>query len=299
MAPNPPFLGLSAFPVTPLDPEVRVTPDHLQRLVSRLAETGVDSIGVLGSTGSYAYLSRTERARALSAAVDAAGDTPILAGIGALTTRDVLHHAEDATEAGASALLLAPMSYLPLTDDDVFTLFNDVACTTDLPICVYNNPGTTHFDVSEDLLTRLAAIPGVEAVKNPSAADVSGSMGRLRQAVPEDFSLGHSGDATITNALNSGSDAWYSVLAGTCPQICLRLWNARTDPATMDALNADLAPLWSLFTRYGGIRVVYEVANLLDLGPVALPKPLLPLSEEARADIAATLAAANITKETA
>ncbi len=294
-----PFTGLSAFPVTPIDAGGKVDTDHLQRLVTRLAASEVQSIGVLGSTGGYAYLSSDERARALSAAVEAAGATPVLAGIGALTTRDVLRHAEDAAQAGAAALLLAPMSYLPLTDDDVFALFQETARATELPICVYNNPGTTHFDVSEELLTRLAAIRGVDAVKNPSAGDIAGSIERLRPTVTGGFSLGHSGDATIASALKAGSDAWYSVLAGTCPDLCVRMWACRGDGRALDALNRNLDPLWALFARHGGIRVIYEATNLMGLGPVALPRPLLPLPIDVRAEIAAALERANITMEAA
>lgn len=46
------FEGLSAFPLTPADAEGRVDADGLIKLVSRLSAAGVDSIGLLGSTGS-------------------------------------------------------------------------------------------------------------------------------------------------------------------------------------------------------------------------------------------------------
>ena len=62
--------GLSAFPITPANAEGRVDVDALRRLVSRLTVATVDSIGVLGSTGTYAYLSRSERRRALDAALE-------------------------------------------------------------------------------------------------------------------------------------------------------------------------------------------------------------------------------------
>ena len=48
-------------------------------------------------------------------------------GIGALRTEDVIDLARDAKEAGADAGLLAPVSYQPLTEDEVFALFETVA----------------------------------------------------------------------------------------------------------------------------------------------------------------------------
>ena len=104
------FNGLSAFPLTPMNGG-SVDLKAVALLVSRAAQAGVDSLGVLGSTGNYAYLARDERRAILEVAVDAADGVPVLAGVGAVRTRDVLAYAEDAQKAGASALLLAPVSY--------------------------------------------------------------------------------------------------------------------------------------------------------------------------------------------
>lgn len=49
-----PFRGLSAFPITPADADGRVDTGALCRLLERLAAAKVDSIGLLGSTGTYA-----------------------------------------------------------------------------------------------------------------------------------------------------------------------------------------------------------------------------------------------------
>ena len=145
--------------------------------------SGVASIGVLGSTGSYMYLSSQERARALSAAIEAAGDVPLIAGIGAMRTSWVIENAKTAEAVGAAGLLLAPGSYLPLLDDEVVQLASDVSAATNLPVCIYNNPGTTHFNVSEELVARLAEIPRVKAVKNPAPldADYAAQLKRLRR----------------------------------------------------------------------------------------------------------------------
>ena len=204
---------------------------------------------------------------------------------------DVLRHARDAEAAGAQGVLLAPVSYLPLTDDDVAGLVADVAGATGLPICIYNNPGTTHFTISEALLARLAQIAGVAAVKNPPPSDrgFGAQIARVRASTPAGFSVGYSGDAAIAGALQGGADAWYSVLAGTCPDLCLGLWQAREDAVALKALNSRLAPLWALFDAHGSIRVVYEIANILGLGPVTLPKPLLPMPTPVRDQIAAAL----------
>src|SRR5471030_2541974 len=113
------FQGLVAFPVTPMDTAGRADLQAMRRLTRRLLEAGVDSIGALGSTGSYPYLSRPERRRVLDAVLDEAGGRPVVAGVGALRTDEAVLLTQDAQAAGAQGALLAPVSYTPLTEDEV------------------------------------------------------------------------------------------------------------------------------------------------------------------------------------
>ena len=280
------FRGFSAFPVTPADAEGRVDADHLQQLVANLNRGDVSSIGVLGSTGSYMYLSASERVRALEAAIEAA-ERPVLAGIGAMRTSEVIANARAAEKAGAAGLLLAPVCYLPLTDDDVFGLFEDVAGATGLPIMIYNNPATTHFTVSDALTARLATIPGVAAIKNPPPpeGDFADQIKRLRTAAPAGFSIGYSGDSAILGAMRAGADAWYSVLGGTMPAQVSALWACRAETHELARAAEPLVPLLRAFDAYGSIRVVHEVTEMVGLGVTRPPLPLKPLDKTARAEI--------------
>ena len=62
------FQGLSAFPITPADEQGQVDTDGLRVLLKRLVDARVGSIGLLGSTGTYPYLTRAERRRGDTAA---------------------------------------------------------------------------------------------------------------------------------------------------------------------------------------------------------------------------------------
>jgi 4-hydroxy-tetrahydrodipicolinate synthase len=243
------FTGLSAFPLTPLDDTGAIDEPAFERLVSRLAGAGVNSIGALGSTGSSAYLSRAERARAARLAVRASGGVPVMVGIGAVRTEQVIAHAYDAQQAGAAAVMLAPVSYQPLTADEVYGLYEDATAELSVPLCVYDNPGTTHFEFSDDLHAHVAELPGVRAIKLPGqhAAD---RISVLRPRVARSVAIGVSGDQFAADGLNSGADVWFSVLGGLFPQAALAIVH-EGDPAA-----ARLEPLWALFRRHGGVRVV-------------------------------------------
>lgn len=288
------FQGLSAFPLTPASPEGRVDVDALGRLLERLVVAGVDSIGLLGSTGIYAYLEPSERRRALAAAVEAvAGRTPLIVGIGALRTDWTLELARDAERRGADALLLAPISYTPPTEEELFAHYEAVAETTALPICVYNNPGTTHVVFSEDLLGRLSRVGRVAAVKMPlpQDGDFEGQLARLRAAAPGDFRIGYSGDWGTASALRAGADAFYSAIAGTLPGPMLALARAAQSGAADEAavLDAAFQPLWSLCRAHGGLRVSYAISRLLDLQAGEPPRPLQSLPSQVLDEVARAL----------
>ena len=282
------FAGLAAFPITPASPDGQVDTAALGALVRRQAVAHVDSIGLLGSTGTYAYLSRSERRRAIEAAVEeAGGKVPVMAGVGALRTDDAVALAKDAKAAGAGAGLLAPVSYTPLLDDEVFEHFQAVTGESGLPICIYNNPSVTHFTFSADLVERLSAVPGVVAVKNPAppANQVGAHLADLRARVPAGFSLGYSADPNCAEAMLAGGDCWHSVLGGMFPVATLALCRAAQsgDAAEARRLNARLEPVWQLFRDLTGLRLAYAAANVLGLTNAAPPRPILPVSEMARA----------------
>ncbi|WP_184459994.1 dihydrodipicolinate synthase family protein [Rhizobium aethiopicum] len=279
MSPSP-FHGLSAFPPTPADPHGRIDTEGLGRLLERLCESAVASIGLLGSTGIYAYLTREERLRAVKAAVECVnGRVPLVVGAGALRTDHALDLARDAEAAGADALLLAPVSYTPLTQEEAYQHFLAVAKATRLPLCIYNNPGTTHFTFSRELLQRLSDIETIKAVKMPLPVDgdLRGELALLRERT--DLAIGYSGDWGAAEALLAGADAWYSVIGGLLPRTALALTKAAMAGNDGEARRLDdlLQPLWEVFKAYGSIRVVYMMAeHLLDIR-AELPRPLLRL----------------------
>lgn len=289
--------GLSAFPLTPLRDDA-VDEAAYAGLVGRLAVAGVDSITALGSTGSYAYLDREERRRVATWTVEHAGQVPVIVGIGALRTSQVRALAEDAQRAGASAVLLAPITYQALTDDEVHGLFADVTAELSVPLVVYDNPGTTHVTFTDDLYASIARLPHVASIKIPGVpADPAAAAARvqaIRARIPADVTIGVSRDGFGATGLVAGCDAWYSAIAGTLPEPALRITRAAEagDHASAAAESARLRPLWDLFAEHGGsYRVIAAIAEHLGLvAPDALPRPVRGLDAAARARVADVVA---------
>ncbi|WP_417584147.1 dihydrodipicolinate synthase family protein [Pelagibacterium sp.] len=292
MLSSSPFHGLSAFPITPADKDGRVDTNILAQLLERLCEAKVDSIGLLGSTGIYAYLTRNERRRATEAAVECVrGRVPLIVGVGALRTDEAQHLARDAEAAGADALLMAPVSYTPLTQDEAYKHYRAVTEASDLPLCIYNNPGTTHFNFTLDLLVRLSYLPTIRAVKMPLPSDgvFASEIATLRERTG--LAIGYSGDWGMADAMLAGADAFYSVLGGTIPGPVLAMVRAAQagnadEVRTIDAM---LAPLWDTFKAFGSLRVMYLLVELIGIGILAPPRPILPLEAKSREKVVAAI----------
>lgn len=286
------FSGLCAFPLTPMN-EATVDEAAFIRLIERLVGAGVDSLCTLGSTGNYAYLSYAERVHIIRLTLSHTDRVPVLVGISALRTREVLMLAEVAQQAGANGLLLAPFSYQPLSAEEVFSLYETVSQAVSVPLVVCDNPGTTRFIFSDELYCRIAQLPHIASLKIPGIptdpAQVKARVTRLRRLLPAHVAIGISGDACGAAGLNAGCAVWYSAIGGVFPLTARAITRAAQAGRTEEALrlSARLQPLWSLMQRYGSLRVIATAAELTGLSTrPTLPLPLQTLPDSDRHQLA-------------
>jgi 4-hydroxy-tetrahydrodipicolinate synthase len=137
---------------------------------------GVQVIG--GSNGEGFSLSKEEYERLIDVVVEeAAGRVPICVGCVRPATQPVIELAQYAEKAGADAvMILAPHYYPDPSDDLVYEHFKAIAEATNIGIMIYNNPLVTGKDLSVDLLTRLAEIENIVALK-----ETTRNMFKLRE----------------------------------------------------------------------------------------------------------------------
>ncbi|MBD5786224.1 dihydrodipicolinate synthase family protein [Cellulosimicrobium terreum] len=292
------FRGLIAYPITPLTPDDVPDLDAVANLVRGAARAGVDGVAVLASSGAGVTFDAAERAAVVGAAVDAAraasgGDLPVHVAVSGTSTREILARARAARDGGASGLVLAPFSYVPLVDGEVAALFGAVADAVDLPVCFYNKPVQTGYDVSPGMLARLARTTTVSAVKDPVPLPdrPAGRVTALRDAVTGlDVGVGLSGDRALLGSAEP-ADAWHSGLAALVPAEYVVVRRARVDGTAPDP-DTD-AWLRALVDVLAGLRPVsgfHALADLLGV-PTAPPRgPSLPVDDAGRARLAAVVA---------
>lgn len=281
-----PLLGpLVAYLPTPRGPEGEVRTDPLEELADRAVRAGVSGVAVLGSTGGYPYLTAGERRAVVEAAVAAVdGRVPVVAGVGAFTTDEVVVHTIVAERAGVSAVLLPTLAYLPLTDAEVLGLVRDVADAARVPVWLYHNPVSTSFRYDLDTLARAAQVPGVGGVKDrgSDAAELRDRVRALAGAVPAHVELGCSGDVLGVEGLLAGARTWHTGLGSVLPEWYVAVARAAAEGRADDAraLMARLAPVAQLVLSLGGARAVHAVSALRGVDVGDFPAPLLPVDRD-------------------
>jgi 4-hydroxy-tetrahydrodipicolinate synthase len=274
-----PLRGIVGYTITPFRSDGEVDLDTLRTLTERMVAAGVHAVAPLGSTGSLPYLSDEEREAVAETTVKTvAGRIPVMVGVSSLTTERTVHHARFAESVGADALMVIPLSYWKLTEEEIVRHFETVARATSLPIMAYNNPATGGLDMPPELLVRLLQIPNVTMVKE-STGDIT-RMDRLRELAGEEVAFYNGSNPLALAAFAAGARGWCTAAAHLIPELTLQLYREAVERADLDAarrLFHRQLPLLEFIVRGGLPRTVAAGLGLLgtDVGP--LRPPLLPL----------------------
>ncbi len=267
--------------VTPMHEEGALDLDRFRALIDFHVAEGTDGIVVVGTTGESPTVDFDEHRLLISAAVARAGGrVPIIAGTGANSTREAIDLSVYAKDAGADASLSVVPYYNKPTQEGLYQHFRAIAEAVDIAQILYNVPGRTVADISNDTVLRLAQIPNIVGIK-----DATGDMGRgfdLLRRAPQDFLIYSGDDASALALLLLGAHGVISVTANVAPKLmhemCLAAFGG--DLAAARAANGKLMGLHSdLFVEANPIPVKWAVAEMGLIRP-GLRLPLTQLSDQ-------------------
>lgn len=287
---NVPFKGIIAYPITPFDKNDQVDIPLFKKLVERLVVTGSHGIAPLGSTGVLPYLTDTEKEAVTEATIQqVAGRVPTLVGVSSLTTERTIHHAKFAEKAGATAVMIIPMSYWKLTDDEILKHYDTVASKISVPIMAYNNPATGGVDMSPALLKRLLEIPNVTMIKE-STGDVQ-RMHYLRRELGDDVAFYNGSNPLALAAFAAGATGWCTAAPNLIPALNIDLYNAvqQNDLAAAQQVFLQQVDLLKFIVNKGLPKAIQAGLNILGEEGGYLRAPLLPLTEEEKLQLNALL----------
>lgn len=180
-------------------------------------DAGVDGIILGGSLGEASTLNNTEKETLVKFAVETiAGRVPVVMNIAEGATREALQLAQNASEWGASALMLLPPMRYKADDRETNEYFKAVARNTDLPIMIYNNPVDYKIEVTLDMFAELLTFPNIQAVKE-STRDIS-NVTRLRNRFGDRIKILCGVDTLAMEELVMGADGWVAGLVCAFPR---------------------------------------------------------------------------------
>lgn len=258
------FQGSMVALVTPMQPDGSLDYPAYRSLIDWHVAEGTDALVVVGTTGESPTVSMDEHAELIRVAVEhAAGRIPVIAGVGANSTDEAIHLTRHAQRVGAQAGLSVVPYYNKPSQEGLYQHFRAVAEAVDLPTVLYNVPGRTVADMSNDTVLRLAQIPGIIGIK-----DATGDIGRgallLREA-PADFQVFSGDDPTAAALILLGARGNISVTANVAPRLMRELCAAALagDVPKVRELNSRLARLnKALFVEANPIPVKWALAQM-------------------------------------
>lgn len=281
-----PFKGVIAYPVTPFDHNEKVDIPLFKKQVERLIISGSHGIAPLGSTGVLPYLNDEEKEAVTEAAINqVAGRVPVLVGVSNLTTERTIYHAQFAEKAGAEAVMIIPMSYWKLSDDEIVKHYDAVASRISIPIMAYNNPVTSGVDMSPALLKRLLEIPNVTMIKE-STGDVQ-RMHFLRRELGDDVAFYNGSNPLALAAFAAGATGWCTAAPNLIPELNTGLYHAvqNNDLDTARKLFYEQVDLLKFIVAKGLPRAIQAGLTLLGEEGGGLRSPLKPLTNAEIAEL--------------
>ncbi|MFZ6816623.1 4-hydroxy-tetrahydrodipicolinate synthase [Undibacterium sp. Rencai35W] len=267
--------------VTPMHADGSLDLPCLRKLIDWHIAEGTDGIVIVGTTGESPTVSVEEHCELIRVAVEHTNKRiPIIAGSGGNSTAEAIALTKFAKEIGADASLQVVPYYNRPTQEGMYQHFKKIAESVDIPVILYNVPGRTVADMSNETILRLAQVPGIIGVK-----EASGNIARdtdLIRLAPASFAVYSGDDATAMALMFCGGKGNISVTANVAPRAMHELCVAamRGDIATAVAINNRMLPLHNkLFIEPNPLPVKWAMQEM-GLIPSGIRLPLVPMSEQ-------------------
>jgi 4-hydroxy-tetrahydrodipicolinate synthase len=272
--------------VTPMHEDSSLDMSAFRALIDFHIGQGTDGIVVVGTTGESPTVDVEEHELLIAEAVKhASGRVPIIAGTGANSTREAIELASFSKKAGADASLSVVPYYNKPTQEGLYQHFKAIAEAVAMPHILYNVPGRTVADLSNDTALRLAQIPNIVGIKDATGSIERGSD--LLQRAPKDFAVYSGDDASTLALMLLGAHGSISVTANVAPKLMHEMCSAALNGEVAKAreINFRLLGLHrSLFVEANPIPVKWAVARMGYMKNI-LRLPLTPLSQSAYAAV--------------
>jgi 4-hydroxy-tetrahydrodipicolinate synthase len=273
--------------ITPFDEMERVDEAMLRTLVDFYAQTSVQGLFVLGSSGQGPAMSIAERKRAAEIVVDQVRSRlPTVIHVGTADAESTVELAEHAAKKGASAVaVVPPYYYSDHTEYEIIAHYRAVAKAVSLPIFIYENPKYSGISIPPELAVRMKEeVPTIQGIK---VAYGAGALLEYVRLFPPDVSV-FTGNADLFGLVPFGVAGMINPPTSFLPEICVELWRTLKEKKYDKAVEAQRRVntaarlVGSALRRHGRIALA-EAFRMRGFPVRRFPKwETKPMPEEAR-----------------
>ena len=268
--------------ITPMHADGSVNYEQLQALVEWHIANGTDAIVAVGTPGESATLAVDEHLKVVETVIKTNN------------TREAIELSKAAEKLGADYTLSVVPYYNKPSQEGIYQHFKAIAEATTIPMIIYNVPGRTVVDMSNETIVRLAQFSNIVGVK-----EASGNIGRvvsLINSVPEGFAVYSGDDPTGMANMLCGGKGVINVAGNVAPKLFSQMCHSALDGnlAQARALNKQLVPLYDVMFCEPSPAAPKWAASQLGVCAEHVRLPILPLSSAAQEKVQAALKATNL-----
>ena len=266
--------------------------EALARIIDHVIDGGVEYLVTLGTTGEAVTLSEDEQQEILRFTVKKAnGRRPVVAGFGGNDTAELCNRVKRFDTSGVAAILSSSPAYNKPSQEGLYRHYMELAGSTDLPIIIYNVPGRTASNISDQTTVRLAKASKQFVGIKEASGDLQQATRILRDA-PDNFHTISGDDPTALALLGIGGQGVISVIANALPRAFSDMIRAALEGnwKKARALHYALFDLHTWLYVDGNPVGIKATMNELGLCKEELRLPLVPMQNQNREKLAQSLA---------
>ena len=264
-------------------------------LIDFQIDSGTHGLVPTGTTGESPTLSHDEHIRIVEVCIEQANNkVPIIAGTGSNSTDEAIYLTKHAEKAGADAALVVTPYYNKPSQEGLLQHFTEIANSVNIPIVIYNIPGRSVIDMTNETMAKLYKLKNIVGVK-----DATGDIPRVyftKNDVGEDYILLTGDDSTTLAFMTYGGHGAISVTSNIAPQLCSEFQNLCMDKKFYEAsiINDQLMPLHRALFLESSPGPVKYAASVLGLCSEEVRLPVTTISKETKESIDSALRHASL-----
>ena len=264
-------------------------------LIDFQINSGTHGLVPTGTTGESPTLSHDEHIRIVEVCIEQANNkVPIIAGTGSNSTDEAIFLTKHAEKAGADAALVVTPYYNKPSQEGLLQHFTEIANSVNIPIVIYNIPGRSVIDMTNETMAKLYKLKNIVGVK-----DATGDIPRVystKNDVGKDYILLTGDDSTTLAFMTYGGHGAISVTSNIAPQLCSEFQNLCMDKKFYEAsiINDQLMPLHRALFLESSPGPVKYAASVLGLCSEEVRLPVTTISKETKETIDSALRHASL-----